>query len=170
MPSSRSLRRLFRPLCGATTRSTQRRATSAPASPGVQQQDPDPHQAVDRRREPEHPADSRHASVSRLPHQPDGFQSTEDLLDPFALPLAQGVEGVACPATVDRRVAHLLRGDVQRHLDAALLLHKLPHVVPLVRSQCYAMVPRQTAASTYVACDYSVSAVARQVRTTTPEN
>src|SRR4029450_1580137 len=78
-----------------------------------------PNQVVGRGGEGEHPSDLCESPMSCLPHQPHGLQPTEDLLDPFALPLAQKVSGVPGRPSIDAAVARVLASDVRGDVDGA---------------------------------------------------
>ena len=67
--------------------------TSLAVSCGSGQQVAHSHQVVDRQGEGEHPLDSSHSAVTGLAQTGDGLEPAEDLFDPFALLLTDGVAG-----------------------------------------------------------------------------
>src|SRR4029453_13368055 len=85
--------------------------SSASAGPGLRgvpscradrpRQVPDPHQVVDRHREGEHPADTPHAPVPRLPGQGACLGSPEDLFLDLPLSLTDGVAGMPGRARIE---------------------------------------------------------------------
>ena len=77
----------------------------------------DPYQVKHRCREGEEPAHPPHAAELDLTEQPHGLQPAEDLFDPFALLLTDGVARVPRgPAINGTRPSRRVLGDMRGHL------------------------------------------------------
>ena len=90
-----------------------------------------PDQIVGGRGEGDDPVDQFAAAVSELPQAADGFHPTEDLLDQFPLPLADGVARMPRRAIVDPRSGVLL-GHMRRDAEFARRPHKSVDVEMLI--------------------------------------
>ena len=92
-----------------------------------------PHQVVPRQCKGEHPLDSGYSAVTRLAQPCDGLEPAEDLFDPFALGLTDGIAGVAGGAGIDSAVG--LARDVRCDLMVTQFLNELLAVIALIRTQ-----------------------------------
>ena len=69
-------------------------------------------------------------------HEPHGFHPAEDLLDPFALPHAHRVTGVARRATVDGGSGvGVALGHMRRDVQAAHAGHVIARIIVLFAAQ-----------------------------------
>src|SRR5215469_2116012 len=107
--------------------------TSLAVSCGSGQQSAHSHEVVDRQGEGKHPLDSSHSAVTRLAQTGDGLEPTEDLFDPFALLLTDGVAGMAGGTGIDN--AGRLTCDVGSDLMVAQFLDEFFAVMALVGTQ-----------------------------------
>ena len=92
-----------------------------------------PHQVVGGQSEGKHPTHSVHSAMASLAQPANRLEPAENLLDPFALALADCVARVPGGALVDD--AALFAREMRRHLMLAQFLHQFPAVVTLVGAQ-----------------------------------
>src|SRR5436190_3168292 len=102
---------------------------------------PHSHQVVSCAGEDEDPVHSFSATMAQLAQQANRLQPTEDLFDPFALPLTDLVALVPRGATIDSRPAiGVVLGHVRRHLELAQVCHEIMRVIVLITAQGYSAV------------------------------
>src|SRR6185312_1817958 len=95
-------------------------------------------QVVSRGREDEDPVDSFVTAVPQLAQQPDGLQPTEDLFNPFAVPLTDLITRMPGGATINcRATISVVLGHVRRYREGTQVFHEVMRVIVLIASQRY---------------------------------
>src|SRR5882672_1236842 len=93
-------------------------------------------------REDEDPVDAFATAMPQLAQQADRLQPTEDLFDPFALPLADLVTRMPGGATINGRATiSIVLGHVRRHFQGAQVFHEVMRVIVLIAGHRYSTSP-----------------------------
>src|SRR5882672_8241741 len=95
-------------------------------------------QVISGGREDEDPVDAFAAAVPQFAEQAHRLQPTEDLFDPFSLPLTDLITRMPGGATINGRAAiSIVLRHVRGHFEGAQVFHEIMSVIVLIAGQRY---------------------------------